>query len=107
MRRTLFVMGLLLLLVRLKLEGQTKPALTWQQVRERFETNNPALLADKLTIDESKAQEITAFLRPNPTVDLTVDGTQIAPTTAPGSRLSARLNRPASATWLSAATSVT
>jgi cobalt-zinc-cadmium efflux system outer membrane protein len=79
MRRTLFVMGLLLLLVRLKLEGQTKPALTWQQVRERFETNNPALLADKLTIDESKAQEITAFLRPNPTVDLTVDGTQIAP----------------------------
>jgi outer membrane protein, heavy metal efflux system len=32
-----------------------------------------------LTIDESKAQEITAFLRPNPGVSLTADGTQIAP----------------------------
>jgi cobalt-zinc-cadmium efflux system outer membrane protein len=79
MRRTLFLMGLLLILVRSKLEAQSKPALTWEQVKERFETSNPALLADKLNVEESKAQEITAFLRPNPTVDLTVDGTQIAP----------------------------
>jgi cobalt-zinc-cadmium efflux system outer membrane protein len=79
MPRTLFLIGLLLLLVRPELGGQSRPALTWEQVRERFETSNPALLADKLNIDESKAQEITAFLRPNPTVDLTVDGTQIAP----------------------------
>jgi cobalt-zinc-cadmium efflux system outer membrane protein len=48
-------------------------------VRERFELNNPTLLADKLNIDESKAQEITAFLRPNPSFSMTVDGTQIAP----------------------------
>lgn len=79
MRRTLFLMGLLLILVRSKLEAQSKPALTWEQVKERFETSNPALLADRLNVEESKAQEITAFLRPNPTVDLTVDGTQIAP----------------------------
>jgi cobalt-zinc-cadmium efflux system outer membrane protein len=79
MRRTLFLMGLLLILVRSKLEAQSKPALTWEQVKERFETSNPSLLADKLNVEESKAQEITAFLRPNPTVDLTVDGTQIAP----------------------------
>ena len=79
MRRTLFLMGLLLILVRSKLEAQSKPALTWEQVKERFETSNPALLADKLNIEESKAQENTAFLRPNPTVDLNVDGTQIAP----------------------------
>ena len=52
---------------------------TWQKVRERFEANNPTLLADKLTIDESRAQEITAFLRPNPTFTLSADGTQIAP----------------------------
>jgi len=32
-----------------------------------------------LNIDESKAQEITAFLRPNPGFTLAVDGTQIAP----------------------------
>jgi cobalt-zinc-cadmium efflux system outer membrane protein len=63
--------------------GQTPaPApspLTWEQVRQRFEQNNPTLLAGKLGIDESKAQEITAYLRPNPYLTLTVDGTQIAP----------------------------
>ena len=53
--------------------------LSWEQVRQRFEQDNPTLLAGKLGIDESKAQEITAFLRPNPTFSLTADGTQIAP----------------------------
>jgi outer membrane protein, heavy metal efflux system len=56
-----------------------QPALTWQNVRDRFESSNPTLLADRLNIDESKAQEITAYLRPNPTFNLTLDGTQIAP----------------------------
>jgi outer membrane protein, heavy metal efflux system len=55
------------------------PAWTWQQVKDRFELNNPTLLADKLKIDESRAQEITAFLRPNPDFTLSIDGTQIAP----------------------------
>jgi cobalt-zinc-cadmium efflux system outer membrane protein len=59
--------------------GQTETSLTWEQVRERFEQHNPTLLADKLNIDESKAQEITAYLRPNPDFTLTADGTQIAP----------------------------
>src|SRR5712692_8112714 len=54
-------------------------ALTWEQVRARFEQSNPSLLADKLNIDESRAQEITAFLRPNPTFTLSLDGTQVAP----------------------------
>src|SRR4029077_20472114 len=53
--------------------------LSWEQVRQRFEQDNPTLLAGKLGIDESKAQESTAFLRPNPTFSLTADGTQIAP----------------------------
>ena len=53
--------------------------LTWEQVRLRFEQNNPTLLADKLSVDESKAEEITAFLRPNPQFTLLADGTQIAP----------------------------
>ncbi len=52
---------------------------TWPQIRDKFEAINPTLLADKLNIDESRAQEITAFLRPNPDMGLTVDGTQIAP----------------------------
>jgi cobalt-zinc-cadmium efflux system outer membrane protein len=53
-------------------------ALTWEEVRTRFETNNPTLLADKVGIDESKAQQITAYLRPNPQLTLAADGTQIA-----------------------------
>jgi cobalt-zinc-cadmium efflux system outer membrane protein len=68
-----------LLLLRPHLMAQNPQALTWEQVRERFELKNPTLIADKLNVDESKAQEITAFLRPNPNFDLTVDGTQIAP----------------------------
>ncbi len=52
---------------------------SWEQIREKFETSNPTLLADSLNIDESKAQEITAYLRPNPQLSFTVDGTQIAP----------------------------
>jgi len=53
-------------------------ALTWDEVRARFEANNPTLLADKVSIDESKAQQITAYLRPNPQLTLAADGTQIA-----------------------------
>src|SRR5580704_14540168 len=54
-------------------------ALTWQELRDKFEAANPTLLADQLNIDESKAQEITAYLRPNPGLALSADGTQIAP----------------------------
>ncbi len=54
-------------------------SLTWEQVRQRFEQNNPTLRAGQIGIDESKAQEITAFLRPNPSLTLTADGTQITP----------------------------
>lgn len=58
--------------------AQTGGPLTWEQVRERFEKNNPNLLAGKAGIDESKAQEITAYLRPNPQLTLSTDGTQVA-----------------------------
>jgi cobalt-zinc-cadmium efflux system outer membrane protein len=46
---------------------------TWQQIRDRFEFTNPTLLADQLNIDESRAQEITAYLRPNPNLFLSAD----------------------------------
>src|SRR5579871_6238059 len=52
---------------------------TWDQVKSQFELNNTSLLAAKLNIDELKAQEITAHLRPNPDFTLSADGTQIAP----------------------------
>jgi cobalt-zinc-cadmium efflux system outer membrane protein len=77
-RRTFWLSGMLLVLLRPGAEAQNK-SLTWEQVRERFETSNPTLVAGKLNVDESKAQEITAFLRPNPTFTVSADGTQIVP----------------------------
>jgi len=53
--------------------AQSSSPMTWEQVRQRFEQNNPTLLAGKLNIDESKAQEITAHLRPNPNLSLSLD----------------------------------
>ncbi len=50
---------------------------TWQEVRDRFQTNNPTLRAAAISIDESRSQEITAYLRPNP--DLTGFVDQINP----------------------------
>jgi outer membrane protein, heavy metal efflux system len=69
------VLGMLVSVAR----AQTPQAWNWEQVRQRFEQNNPTMQADQLNIDESRAEEITAFLRPNPSFNLTVDGTQIAP----------------------------
>jgi len=54
-------------------------ALTWDQVKARFEASNPTLHADSLSVDEMKAEEVTAFLRPNPQFTLSEDGTQIVP----------------------------
>jgi outer membrane protein, heavy metal efflux system len=54
-------------------------SLTWDQVRARFEASNPALKADADNVDEMRAEEITAYLRPNPQLGVTVDGTQVAP----------------------------
>ena len=54
-------------------------ALTWDQVKAKFEISNPALKADALNVDETQAAEITAFLRPNPQYTLLTDGTQLLP----------------------------
>ncbi|HKE26100.1 MAG TPA: hypothetical protein VKB88_27275, partial [Bryobacteraceae bacterium] len=55
--------------------GQT--ALSWEAVKTKFEASNPTLKAAQLNIDESRAAEITAYLRPNPDFSLTVDGFQL------------------------------
>jgi len=52
---------------------------TWEQVKQHFELSNTTLMANKLNIDELKAEEITAHLRPNPDFTLSADGTQIVP----------------------------
>jgi cobalt-zinc-cadmium efflux system outer membrane protein len=48
-------------------------ALTWQEVRDKFEAANPTLRAGQIGIDESRAQEITANLRPNPSLNILSD----------------------------------
>ncbi len=53
--------------------------LDWDQVKARFIVSNPALRADADNVDEMKAEEITAYLRPNPQFTILADGTQIAP----------------------------
>ncbi len=57
---------------------QAQIAYTWQQLLEKFEASNPTLKAEKLNIDESRAAEITAYLRPNPDFTITADGFQIS-----------------------------
>jgi cobalt-zinc-cadmium efflux system outer membrane protein len=47
--------------------------LTWADVRDRFRASNPAVQAGRIGVDESKAAEVTAYLRPNPQWSLTLD----------------------------------
>jgi cobalt-zinc-cadmium efflux system outer membrane protein len=54
-------------------------SLTWDQIKARFESSNPALKADADNVDEMRAEEITAYLRPNPQLTVGTDGTQIVP----------------------------
>ena len=69
----------ILLLALFAESASAQQSLSWQQVKDKFEAANPALKADANNVDELKAEEITAYLRPNPQFTMTVDGTQIAP----------------------------
>src|SRR5262249_50056073 len=60
-------------------QARAQKVLTWQEIRERFEAANPSLRAGQISVDESRAQEVSAYLRPNPNLTLATDGTQIAP----------------------------
>ncbi len=59
-------------------------ALSWEEVRAKFEAENPSLRAGRIGIDESKAQEVSAYLRPNPTFNALLD--QVDPFTTNPSR---------------------
>jgi cobalt-zinc-cadmium efflux system outer membrane protein len=48
-------------------------AFTWQQIRDKFEASNPALRAGEIGIEESRSQEVSAYLRPNPNLTFMVD----------------------------------
>jgi len=69
---TMFASGLLE-------NASAQQSFNWQQIKEKFEAGNPTLKAAQLNIDESRAGEITAYLRPNPDITGTFD--QINPFT--------------------------
>lgn len=56
-----------------------QPAFTWQEIRGRFLMANPTLVAGQINLQESKAQETTSYLRPNPDFTFSTDGTQLTP----------------------------
>ncbi|MGC1296967.1 MAG: TolC family protein [Alloacidobacterium sp.] len=70
------VLGLLL---SAGLPAAAQQSLTWDEIKVRFEVANPTLKADAINVQEMQAEEITAYLRPNPGLTLSTDGTQIAP----------------------------
>jgi cobalt-zinc-cadmium efflux system outer membrane protein len=77
--RPLSVVALALFALLAPLQSNAQQSLTWEQIKAKFEADNPALKADALGVEEMKAAEITAFLRPNPQFTEATDGTQIAP----------------------------
>jgi cobalt-zinc-cadmium efflux system outer membrane protein len=64
-------------------QTNAQTALTWEQVKQRFIAANPTLMAGQINIDESKAEEITAYLRPNPNFTISTDQIQPIPAGAP------------------------
>jgi outer membrane protein, heavy metal efflux system len=71
--------GLAAVLLAWALPACAQQGFTWDQIKAKFEADNPALKADADNVDEMKAEEVTAYLRPNPQLTLLADGTQIAP----------------------------
>jgi outer membrane protein, heavy metal efflux system len=53
--------------------AHAQKALTWPEVRAKFEAENQTLQAGQLGVEEFKAQETTAYLRPNPNLSLLAD----------------------------------
>jgi cobalt-zinc-cadmium efflux system outer membrane protein len=53
--------------------------LTWDEAKREFESTNPNLRASRIGVQEVRAEEITAHLRPNPELTVSVD--QITPFT--------------------------
>ncbi len=72
-KRLLFLPLIAALTVPCGYAQNAQKALTWQEVRDKFEAANPSLRADAIGIDESKANETTAYLRPNPNLSLLAD----------------------------------
>jgi outer membrane protein, heavy metal efflux system len=69
--------ALLLTIARLAQNALQPRTVSWKEAQDQFRANNLELLAGKVTIDEARADETTAFLRPNP--NLTLGWDQLTP----------------------------
>jgi cobalt-zinc-cadmium efflux system outer membrane protein len=76
--------GVVALLLASGLPAAAQQGLTWEQVKAKFEAANPVLKADAANVEEMRAEEITAYLRPNPQLSMTLD--QITPYRDPSLR---------------------
>jgi cobalt-zinc-cadmium efflux system outer membrane protein len=61
--------------------GLAQQVYTWEQLRAKFEAANPTVQAGELNIAESRASEVTAYLRPNPDFSLSLDQIDPFPST--------------------------
>jgi cobalt-zinc-cadmium efflux system outer membrane protein len=79
MRNRIKQTGIVLIAGLLPSAAFAQTTYTWTQIKDKFTAANPTLKAAQLNVDESRATEITAFLRPNPDFGFTADGNQLAP----------------------------
>lgn len=80
MQRFLRLVPVLLIWAAALTGARAQRALTWEEVRDRFDAHNPTLRAGEIGVEQSRAQEITARLRPNPEITGMID--QVNPFTA-------------------------
>jgi cobalt-zinc-cadmium efflux system outer membrane protein len=70
----IYVGSVIVSCVAVRSAAQTpQSSFTWAEIRDRFRATNPTLQAGRIGIDELRAAEITAYLRPNPLWSLTLD----------------------------------
>jgi outer membrane protein, heavy metal efflux system len=72
MQKIILSGGLLLLLFPFA-TGWAQTPYTWQQIEDKYHASNPFLQAGQIGVDESRANETTAYLRPNPTLNILAD----------------------------------
>jgi cobalt-zinc-cadmium efflux system outer membrane protein len=72
-RRSRRALHILFLLAGISIPAAAQGPPSWEQVLQRFQQNNPALLAGQTNVGGTRANEITADLKPNPQLSFTSD----------------------------------
>lgn len=70
---SLHLLGLFTMICVITGQSYAQAVLSWQDIRGRFEANNRIMQAARVSVDQSRALEITAGLRPNPNFTASID----------------------------------